>query len=128
MGAAAAHNGPCRAAGPDIQVVLGVGHHGLLARGARRGVNPGQVIPGDGDQAEGIGVPQVLLGGEGQLGKVIDGADILGLQAHLVEPLFVQGHMVIAALNHLHQPLGLDLPQGLPGGALNFGLIIVWHR
>ena len=31
VSAAAAHNGAGGAAGPDVQVVLGVGHHGLLA-------------------------------------------------------------------------------------------------
>ena len=127
MGAAGAHNGTGSAAGPDVQVVLGIGHHRLLASGAGGSMDPGQVVPGDGNQAKGVGIPQVLLGGEGQLGQIVDGLDVLGLEADLVEPLFVQGHIFIAALDHVPQPLGLGLPQGFPGGAFDFRLVIVWH-
>ena len=127
VGAAAAHNGAGGAAGPDVQVVLGVGHHGLLACGAGGGVDPGQVVPGHGDKPEGIGVPQILLGGKGELLQVVDGLDVLGTQPYLVKFFLVEGHVLVAVLDHLHQPLGLDLAQRLPGGAFDFRLEIIWH-
>ena len=88
-------------------------------------MDPGQVVPGHGDKPEGIGIPQILLGGKGELLQVVDGPDVLGTQAYLVKFFLVEGHVLVAVLDHLHQPLGLDLAQRPPGGAFDFRLEII---
>ena len=69
-GAAGGHDGPGGAVPPDVDVVLGVPRHDLLAGGAGGGVELHYLGHGGGEEAVGVGVPQVLLVGEGQLRQV----------------------------------------------------------
>jgi hypothetical protein len=60
---------------PHRHVVLGVGHNDGLARGAARGVQAHDLLERTGEQPEGVGVAQVELAGEGQLGQVVKRAE-----------------------------------------------------
>ena len=62
--------------GPGLDILLGVAHHGGLAGGAGRGVDPDDLLQGRGKEPVGIGVPHVLLGGEGEPLQVGQGLHI----------------------------------------------------
>jgi hypothetical protein len=55
--------------GPDLDVLLRVGHDDGLAGGPAGGVQPHNVLHRAGEQAEGVGVAQVGLLGKGQPGQ-----------------------------------------------------------
>ena len=65
--------------GPDFHVFFGVTHHDGLAGGARTCVQAHDFAQVYGEQAIRVGVAQVLLHGEGELGHVLEGLDIFGL-------------------------------------------------
>ena len=50
--------------GPDLEVVVRVAHDGRLARRTGGRVHAADLAPRDGEHAEGVVLPQVLLGGE----------------------------------------------------------------
>ena len=80
---------------------------------------------GDGKKTIGVVVAHILLGGEGQLGDVVEGLDVLGLHARLVELLLEELDVVVAALGGLLQALeldGLELIMGHMGD-----LVLVCH-
>ena len=68
--------GPDRAGhhvGPGVDVALRVADDGRLAGGARRAVDPSDLVLRNGEHAEGIVVAQIGLGGERELGEVASG-------------------------------------------------------
>src|SRR4029450_8258523 len=55
--------------GPELEGGAGVGDQGGPPAGARGAVDAQDLLAGDGQQAPGVGVPQILLGGERQGGQ-----------------------------------------------------------
>ncbi len=79
------HKGAGHQVGPGADILLGVAHHGRLAGGAARCVNPDDLFQRRSKQAIGVGVAHILLGGERQPLQVVQTGDILRLHAGLVE-------------------------------------------
>ena len=75
-------------------------------------------------QSVGIVVPQVGLGGEGQLIQVGGGLDVLGSHALFLHLLAVGRDIVPHMAHLLDQALILPGTNLLPRGAFNLGLII----
>ena len=71
IGAPGGHDGPGAAVLPQVDVVLGVEGHHPLAGGARGRLDAHAVLQRPGQQAVGVGLPQVVLGDEGQLVEVV---------------------------------------------------------
>ena len=98
---------------PVVDVLFCVGPHRGLARGAGAGVDAHDVLHGHGQHAEGVVVPDVVLGGEGDVLDVRQGLDLLpGGDARRPQPLVVEGDVVVAVVHHPAQPLqlqGLDV-------------------
>ena len=81
------------------------------------------LVQGHGEQAEGEGVAQDGLIGEGQLAHVGQGLDVGGRHPHLVHLGTVVGHALVGVghgILELRQLHGLDL---LARGALDIGLV-----
>ena len=64
---------------------------------------------GAGEEPEGVGIAQVGLDREGELGDVRQGADPVRGQAALLQALSEQGDMLIGAGDHGAQAPQLDL-------------------
>ena len=58
-------------------------------------------------ESEGIIVPEVLLGGEGEFYDILYCADIIGADVHLLELLPVEWYIMIDIIHHLVQALPL---------------------
>ena len=54
-------------------------------------MNPDHLVPGHGKHVEGIGAPQVVLFGEGELGQLGKVVEIIGM-----DPGIVEGRPVVA--------------------------------
>src|ERR1035441_4712495 len=102
---AAGRKRPHHHGGPDVQVLLRVGHHNRFAGGAAGSVYADHVPHGAGKEAEGIGVAQVGLGGEGQVPYVGESVEPVGREVALVEPLAEELDAVVGAPHHGPQPL-----------------------
>ena len=127
LAAANGGDGTGAAVGPQVDVVLGVKSHDPLSGGAGGGVDTHAFGAGHRHQAVGIVVPQVGLGGEGQLIQVGGGLDVLGSHALFLHLLAVGRDIVPHMAHLLNQALvlpGLDL---FPRGALDLGLEISLH-
>ena len=86
IGGGPAHGeGPGHHVGPQVYVRAGVRHHRRFAGGAAGCVDPHDVSQGDGQQAEGVVIAEVGLGGEGQLRQVVEGANVVGRHLPLLE-------------------------------------------
>ena len=70
-------------------------------------MHPRPLVLRHGEHAKGIVLAQVLLGGEGKLGKVCQGAQIRGVHAGGVKFLAVVRHLVIGVLQRPAQTLNL---------------------
>ena len=81
------------ALGPLIQVVLGIGPGNRFAGGSRRGMNPDDILHGDGAQAKGIVVAQVVFDGQGKFGDVFKGFDISRLDAQFIKFFLIKGDL-----------------------------------
>ena len=53
------------------------------------------LLHGHGEHAEGIIIPDVLFGGEGQVLQVRQGAKVFGFEPHLIQALPVEGHQMV---------------------------------
>ena len=127
LGAAGGGDGPGAAVLPQVDVVLVVEGHHPLAGGAGGGVDADHVLLGHAHHPEGIALPQVVLGEEGQLIQVVDGLDVVGGDPLLLHLLPVVGHVVPHMADLLDQLLVLDLDDLFPGSALDLRLIVVFH-
>ncbi len=103
---------------PDGEVVLGVPDHRGAPGGPAGGVDAAHLGHGDGEHPEGVGVPQIRLGGEREPRDVLQGAAVLGGDTGRVELPAVQLHMVVRAAQGGPQPRELEVAQFLPGHAL----------
>ncbi len=122
------HDGPSAAVLPQVQIVLGIEGHHPASGGTGGGLNAHAVLQRRGQQAVGVGVPQVVLGEEGQLVQVLHALDVRGGHALFLHLLAVVGHIVPHMLYLLDQALVLPRQDLLPRGALNFRLIVTLHR
>ncbi len=89
-------------------------------------MDPHHLLHGHREHAEGVIVPQVLLGGEGQLLEVGQGADMFRFYSHLVHAPAIEVHQVVDPLHHRLQAFKLQGLQGLPGHG--FVLHVSDHR
>ena len=67
--------------GPGVDVARRVADDRRLAGGAARGVHAHDLIARHGEQAEGVAVAEILLGREGEARQVVDGAEVVGMNA-----------------------------------------------
>ena len=111
---------------PGIDVPLGVSHHGRPARRPGGGVQTDDAAHRNGEQAEGVVVPEVLLRGKGELFEIVQGFDVVRLDAGLVEGPPVKAHGMVDPLNHLLEPLELQGLQHLTRQC--FKLFVVDHE
>jgi hypothetical protein len=70
--------------GPHVHIFLGVGDDDGLARGSAGGVQADNVLHGAGKKSKRVGVAQIALHGEGQLGDVFERANISGVKPALI--------------------------------------------
>ena len=96
---------------PHGHVVFGVGHDDGLAGGAARGVDAHDVLERAGEQPEGVGVAQVGLGGEGQLGQVGERLDVRGREGVTLQALAEQFDPFVGVSHDGLQPVELQFAQ-----------------
>ena len=95
--------------GPVFNVLFGIGAHRGLARGARRGVDADDVLHGNSQHAEGVVVPDVILGGEGDVLHIRQDLDLVPAgDARRPQALVVKGHVIVAVIHHAAQALQLE--------------------
>jgi len=94
--------------GPGVDIALRVTHDGRAARGSRGGVDANHARHGHGEEAVGVVVPQVLLGREGKPPQVVQGLDVVGFDAGIIEAALVEPDGVVDALDHLLKPFDLQ--------------------
>ena len=128
VGAAGSDDGPGAAVLPQVDVVLGVEGHHPLAGGARGGLDADAVLQGPGQQAVGVGLPQVVLGEEGELVEVLHALYVVGGDALLLHLLPVVGDGVPHVPHLLDQALVLPGQDLLPAGTLDLRLVVTFHR
>ncbi len=107
--------------GPHVEVILRVADHGLLARGAARGVDAHHIPHRYGEHAVGVVVAQVLLGGEWEAGKVGQRFQILRMDARRVEFLPVGGDARIGVRQRPAHALDLQRDNFVAAGAFDRG-------
>ena len=100
--------------GPVAQVPAGVAHDDGVAGAAGGGVDAHHLPQGDRKHLVGVGPGQVVAGGEGQPGQVLQGLAILRQEAQLVELLLVEGDVLVDPGEGGLEPLQLHLSQLLP--------------
>jgi hypothetical protein len=104
----------------EVEISSGVADHGRLPRRARRGVDAGEPLARHREQAEGVGVAQVVLARERQVDQVVRRAQVGGLDVG--EPPAVQRHPLLEPPHEPLEPLDLERPQPLPLQRLELGL------
>jgi len=105
---------------PHLEVGAGVAVHHRLAGGARRHVDLDDLGRVHREQAEGVPLAHVRLGGEGEAGEVREGVDVGRCHAERVHAVPVEGHARVEGghepLQALElEPLQLGARQGLDG-------------
>ena len=126
VGDAHGHAEPGHQVGPGVQVVFGVANHGGLAGSAAGGVDSGDILHRLGEKAEGVVVPDVLLGGEGDVFHVGKLLDLIRRDAALIQPLLIKGNVAVAVIHHPFQPFQLKCFQLLAGHG--FQILLKEHR
>ena len=107
--------------------MLGIERHHPPPGGTGGGLNAHTVRQGLGQQAVGIGIPQVVLGEEGQLIEVLHALDAVRRDPLFLHLPAIVGHVVPHVPHLLYQALVLPRQDLLPGGGLNFGLVVAFH-
>ena len=107
---------------PDADVLAGIAHDRGITGGAGRSVDADDFALRGGLQAEGIIVPQILLGREREFHDIIDRADVAWGEVHLLELVAVERDIVVDILHNLVQPLALQLSHLLAAHALFGGI------
>ena len=93
---------------PGIQVAPGVPGGDGLAGGAAGGVDAHHLAHGHGQQLEGVLLPQLGFGCQGDFGNVLQCANIRWLYARLDHLVMIHGHMVVGVLYAPFEPFQLD--------------------
>ena len=99
---------PPAVAMPGIQVPPGVPGGDGLAGGAAGGVDAHHLAHGHGQQLEGVLLPQLGFGCQGDFGNVLQCANIRWLYARLDHLVMIHGHMVVGMLYAPFQAFQLD--------------------
>ena len=94
--------------GPHLDVGLGVAHHRGLARGAGGGMDAHDLLARDGEEAVGIVPTQVLLGGERELGEIVQVLEVVGMDAGRGKGRFVMRHVRVSVRQRPFEPLRLE--------------------
>ena len=115
---------------PQIEVLLGKGAHRGHARGAGRGGHEDDVLLGHRahlaeEAAHVLGLALGLLVDEGELLQILQGLDVLGFHAGLVEGALVVHRVVVGVANHLLKALKLHGLQFGARHALDLGIIVL---
>ena len=108
---AAGREGPHHHLGPDVQVTLGVGHHGGLAGGAGGGVQADDLLHGAGEEAEGVGVAQVGLEREGEARQVLQALQIRRCHLPLLAAGAEERDPLVGPAHDALEPLQLEAAQ-----------------
>ncbi|MNE26790.1 hypothetical protein D3C80_1201740 [compost metagenome] len=106
--------------GPGVDVVLRVADHGRLAGGAAGGVDAHDLALRHGEHAEGVVVAQVVLAGEGELGQVLQGLQVVRVHALLIKALAVQRDVLVGVLQAPAQAFQLVLAQFVDAGGFHW--------
>ena len=96
------------ALGPDTDVLAGITHDGGVARGAGGSVNADDFAGRSGLKAERIVVPEVLLRREGEFHDVVDGADVIRGEVHLLQLVPIERNVMVHVLHNLVKPFALE--------------------
>ena len=104
---------------PGVDVVLGVAHHGGLARGAAGGMDAHALLARDGEHAERVAVAQVLLGGEREFRQVGQASAIVRVHTGCVELGAVDGGIRVRVGQRGLQALELQRAQFVDAGFFN---------
>lgn len=73
----------------------------------------------DGEHAEGIGIAQVLLHGEGEFGEIGEGHEIVRMDAVIVETLAIEGRILVGVTDGPFHPLELKRRDFVAGGVFD---------
>ena len=111
--------GSCDNAAPVLKVSFGVTDDRWLARGARRRMNPRDLVAGDGKHPEGIVIPQVGFDGEREFGQIAQALQIIGMHACFIKAFAIKGHVVIGVTQGPFQTVKLQRADLVPAGDLN---------
>jgi len=71
-------------------------------------MNPHHLLPGDGEEAEGIIVSQILFSGGWQAGYVRQALDVFGGDTRFLEFLLIKGDVLVNLLCHALEPAKLQ--------------------
>ena len=108
---------------PDLNVVCGIAGNDRLTGCAGGTLNTDDILFVSREETEGEFVAQVGLVGEGQLGNVGEGLDILGLDTECVHALTVQGNALVAELDGFLQAGQLQRLQFVSVHTFDFGIV-----
>ena len=97
--------------GPHVHVFFGIAYDDGLAGGAGTCVQAHDFAHVDGEQAVRVGVTQVLLHGEGELGDVLESLDVFGLEALLVHAFTEERNFLVGELYGGAHTLQLQVTQ-----------------
>ncbi len=111
---------------PGFQVSSGIAHGGGFAGSAGRGVEAHHLLHGHGKHAKRVIVPDILLGGEGHVFQVRQGAEITWFKSHMVQVLAVEGDQMIDPFHHSLEPTELHGLEVFP--RQSFVILVTDHR
>ena len=97
--------------GPVVDVAARVADHGGLARGAAGGVDAHHLLPRHGEQAERVGVAQVGLLAERELGQILQADQVVGMNAGVPALGPVGSDVVVGVAHRPAQPFELQAAQ-----------------
>jgi len=100
---------PGHEVGPGLDILGRISHHCGLAGGTGRGMHPHHLLPGHGEEAEGIIVSQILLSCSGQAGDVRQALDVFWSYSRLLEFPVIKGDAIANFLCHALEPAKLQL-------------------
>ncbi len=107
---------------PEFQVRRGIAHHQGLFRGAGRGQDADDVTERHREQAVGVVFRQVVPGGAGEPGQILEALDVIQVQPQLVELAAVELHLTVSPGEGALEALQLQQFQFPPVHGLNFRL------
>ena len=105
--------------GPVVNVFGRVAHHCGLACGARRCMHAHHLVARHGKHAEGVVIAQVFFVGEGELGQVGQGLQIVRVYALVIKSFAVVRHVVVGVLQRPAQALQLQRLNFVAAGGFN---------
>src|SRR5262249_49373941 len=105
--------------GPDVEIALGVAHHGGLARRAGRGVNTRDLLAWHREQAERIVLAQVVLGREWEFSEIVQRLEIGGADACGVKLPTIGRHLIVPCAQRVLKAFDLQRSNLIARGGLD---------